>query len=133
MRLFLNLVPLSDKMYFGHMCTGRYLLMKVETIVSTDLSSIGNAPGHPVNWSRMVRICLFRELDVSHSLIRSIVILFERSFGNLHHLKLVILNFGLFPATWYAVGYIFLNVFVHSLPIVLPFYQTVGAGVALMS
>ena len=48
MRLFLNSVPLSDKMYLGHMCTGRYLFMNVETIVSADLSGIGYFSGHPV-------------------------------------------------------------------------------------
>ena len=53
MRLFLNSVPLSDKMYLRHMWTGRYLLMKVETIVLADLSSIGTASGHPVKWSIM--------------------------------------------------------------------------------
>ena len=56
MRLFLNSVPLSDKMYLGHMCTGRCLLMKVETIVSSDLSGIGNASGHPVKLSMMASI-----------------------------------------------------------------------------
>ena len=48
MRLFLNSVPLSDKMYHGHMCTGRYSLLNVETIVSADLSGMGNASSHPV-------------------------------------------------------------------------------------
>ena len=66
MTLFLNSVPLSDKMYWGHMCTGRYLLMKVETIVSADLSGVGKASGHPVKWSMMVMICLFPDVDVSH-------------------------------------------------------------------
>ena len=70
--MFLNSVPLSNKMYLGHMCTGRYLLMKVETLVSADLSGIGNASCHPVKWSMMVRICLFPDVDVSHSAIRSI-------------------------------------------------------------
>ena len=57
------------------MYTGRYLLMKVETIVSADLSGIGNASGHPVKWSIMVRMCLFPDVDVSHSVTRSIAIL----------------------------------------------------------
>ena len=48
MRLFLNSVPLSDRIYWGHMCTGKYSLINVATIVSTDLSGIGNASGHPV-------------------------------------------------------------------------------------
>ena len=34
MRLFLNSVPLSDKMYCGHTCTGKYLFINIETIVS---------------------------------------------------------------------------------------------------
>ena len=81
MRLFLNSVPLSDKMYFGHIWTGRYLLMKVETIVSADLSGIGNASGHPVKWSIMVRMCLFPDVDVSHSVTRSIAILLKGLLG----------------------------------------------------
>ena len=44
----MNSVPLSDKMYHGHMCTGRYSLINVATIVSADLSGIGNASGHLV-------------------------------------------------------------------------------------
>ena len=47
MRLFLNSVPLSDKIYWGHMCTGKYSLLNVATIVSVDLSGMGNASGHP--------------------------------------------------------------------------------------
>ena len=46
--MFLNSVPLSNKMYCGHMCTGKYSFMKVETIVSAALSGVGNASGHPV-------------------------------------------------------------------------------------
>ena len=34
-------------MYHGHMCTVKYSLINVETIVSTDLTGIGNASGHP--------------------------------------------------------------------------------------
>ena len=63
------------------MCTGRYLLMKVETIVSADLFGIGNASGHPVKWSMMVRICLFPDVDISHSVIRSIAILLKGLLG----------------------------------------------------
>ena len=61
MRLFLNSVPLSDRMYLGHICTGTYSLIKVATMVSADLSGIGNGSGHPVRWSiivRMLLICL---------------------------------------------------------------------------
>ena len=48
MRLFLNSVPISDRIYQGHMCTGKYSLINVATIVSADLSRMGNASGHPV-------------------------------------------------------------------------------------
>ena len=65
MRLFLNSVPLSDRMYLGHMCTGKYSLINVATIVSTDLSGIGNATGHPVKWSIIVRMCLLPDVEVS--------------------------------------------------------------------
>ena len=44
--------------------------MKVETIMSADLSGIENASGHPVKWSMMVRVCLFPDVNVSHSVIR---------------------------------------------------------------
>ena len=48
MRLFLNSVPLSDRIYQGHMCTGKYSLINVATIVSADLSGVENVSGHPV-------------------------------------------------------------------------------------
>ena len=63
------------------MYTGKYLLMKVETIVSADLSGLGNASGHSVKWSMMVRICLFPDVDVSHSVTRSIAILLNGLLG----------------------------------------------------
>ena len=80
-------------MYLGHMCTGRYSLMKVETIVSVDLSGIGNASGHPVKWSIMVRMCVFPDVDVSHSVTKSYYDFVEWPIGNLHHLKRVIFEF----------------------------------------
>ena len=55
--------------------------MKVDTIVSTDLSGIGNASGHPVRWSIIVRICLLPELDVLHSVTRSVAILSNGQSG----------------------------------------------------
>ena len=78
------------------MCVSRYLLMKVETIVSADLSSIGNASGQPDKWSMMVSICLFQDVEVSHSITRSIAILLKWSVRDLHHLKWIILNLGFF-------------------------------------
>ena len=45
--------------------------MKVDTIVLADLSGIGNASGHSVRWSIMVRICLLPEVEVSHSVTKS--------------------------------------------------------------
>ena len=68
-------------MYHGHMCTGRYSLINVETIVSVDLSGIGNASGHPVRWSIIVKMCLLHHIDVSHSVPRSIVILLNGLSG----------------------------------------------------
>ena len=75
MRLFLNSVPLSNKMYHWHMCTGKYSFMKVETIVSAVLSGMGNTSGHPVRWSIIVKMCLFPDVDVSPSVMRLIAIL----------------------------------------------------------
>ena len=37
--------------------------MKVETIVTADLSTMGKASGQPVRWSVIVRMCLFSEFD----------------------------------------------------------------------
>ena len=48
MRLFLNSMLLSDRMYLGHMWTGKYWLIRVVTMVSADLSGMGKASGHPV-------------------------------------------------------------------------------------
>ena len=75
MRLFLNSVPLSDRMYQGHMCTGKYSLMNVATIVSADLSGIGNASGHPVKWSVIVRMCLLPDVEVLQSVTKLMAIL----------------------------------------------------------
>ena len=74
-QLFLNSVPLSDSIYLGHMWTGRYWLMTVDIIVSADLAGIQKASGHPERWWIMVRIYLFPELEVSHSVMRSVAIL----------------------------------------------------------
>ena len=75
MRLFLNSVPLSDRMYWGHMCTGKYPLMNVATIVSADLSGIGNASGHAVKLSIIVRICLLADVEVFQLVTKSMAIL----------------------------------------------------------
>ena len=68
-------------MYCGHMCSGKYSFINVETIVSVDLSGIGNAPGHPVRWSIIVKMCLLPDVDISHSVMRSIAILSNHLSG----------------------------------------------------
>ena len=75
MRLFLNSVLISDRMYLGHMCTGKYSLINVATMVSADLSGIGNASGHPVRWSIIVRMCLLPDVEVSQLVTKSMAIL----------------------------------------------------------
>ena len=55
--------------------------MNVDTIVSADLSGMGKASGHPVRWSMMVRICLLPEVEVSHSVIKSLAILLNGHSG----------------------------------------------------
>ena len=70
MMLFLHSIPLSDKMYNGHMCTGKYSFINVETIVPTVLSGIGNASGNPVRWSIMFKMCLLPDVYASHSVMR---------------------------------------------------------------
>ena len=75
MRLFLNSVPLSDRIYLGHMCTGKYSMINVATMVSTDLSGIGNASGHPVRWTIIVRMCLLPDAEVSQLVTKLMAIL----------------------------------------------------------
>ena len=70
----------------GHMCTGKYSLIIVETIVSADLSGIGNTSGHPVRWSTIVNMCLLPDVGVSHTVTRSIAILSKWSIWYFHHL-----------------------------------------------
>ena len=81
MKLFVNSIPLSHKMYHGHICTGKYSFINVETIVSTVLSGIGNAYGHPVRWSIIIKMCLLPNVDVLHSVMRSITILLNGLSG----------------------------------------------------
>ena len=57
------------------MCTGKYLLKRVVTMVSTDLSGIGNASGHLVRWSIIVRMCLLPDVGVLQLVTRSMAIL----------------------------------------------------------
>ena len=57
------------------MCTGKYSFINVETIVSAVLSGIENTSGHPVRWSIIVKMCLLPDVDVSHSVMRSIAFL----------------------------------------------------------
>ena len=47
------------------MCTGKYLLINVETMVS----------GHPIRWSMIVNMCILPDVDVSHLVTRSVAIL----------------------------------------------------------
>ena len=49
--------------------------MNVDTMVSADLTGMGKASGHPVRRSIMVRMCLLPELEVPHSVTKSIAIL----------------------------------------------------------
>ena len=44
-------------------------------MVLADLSGIGKASGHPVRWSIIVRMCLLPDVDISHSITKSMVIL----------------------------------------------------------
>ena len=75
MRLFLNSVPLSDRMYWGHMCTGKYSLMNVATTVSANLSGIGKASSHPVKWPTIVRMYLLPDVEVLQLVTKSMAIL----------------------------------------------------------
>ena len=55
--------------------------MKVDTIVSADLSGIGKASGHPVRWSIIVRMYVLPDVDVSHSVTKLMVILWNGLSG----------------------------------------------------
>ena len=55
--------------------------MNVETIVSTVLLGIGYASGHPVRWSITVKMSLFPDVDVLHSVMRSIASLSNGQSG----------------------------------------------------
>ena len=44
-------------------------------MVSTYLSSIRKTSGHPMRWSVIVSMCLLPDLDVSHSVTKSMVLL----------------------------------------------------------
>ena len=57
------------------MWTGKYWLMKVKTIVSVDSSGIRKASGQPLRLSIIVSMCLLPELEVLHSMTRSMAIL----------------------------------------------------------
>ena len=62
-------------------CTGKYSFINVETIVSAVVSGIQNASGHPVRWSIIVKMYLLPDVDVSHSVMRSIAILSNGLYG----------------------------------------------------
>ena len=109
-------------MYHGHMCTGKYSLMYAATIVSADLSGMGNASGHPVRWSIIVNMCLLPDVDVSHSVTRSTAIFIKQSIWYFCHLQRVVLNFGFFSLAKYAVHNVLPNVLIHPFPIILSLY-----------
>ena len=89
--------------------------------MSADLLGMGNASGQPVRWSMMVKMCLFPEVDVSHSVTRLIAILFNGLSGISVICKGYCSTFA-FSHLQSAVCNIFSNVFIHSFPIILPFY-----------
>ena len=107
------------------MCTGKYSLINVETIVSADLSGIGNASGHPVRWSIMVKMCLLPEVNVSHSVMRSIVILLNGLSGIsvIMQVKGNVQIHG-FLSSWQSTQFAmyFLMSYIHSFPVILSFY-----------
>ena len=75
MRQFLNSMPLSDRIYLGHMCTGKYSLIKEATMVSAVLSGSRNASGHHVRWSIIVRMCLLPDVEVLQLVTKLMAIL----------------------------------------------------------
>ena len=78
-------------------------------------------------------MCLFPGLEVSHSVTRSMAILSNGSVWSLCHLKSVGLDFGFFSAAECAVGDVLPDVFIHTLPVILVLYKTVGVSVSLVA
>ena len=56
-------------------------MMNMDTRVSADLSGMGKASGHPLRWLMMVKICLLPELEVLHSVTKSMAILSKGHSG----------------------------------------------------
>ena len=90
--------------------------MDVETIVSSVLSGIGYASGHPVRWSIMIKMFLFPDVDVSHSVMRLIAILSNGQSGISVICRKVMLNLGFLPAAKCAICNIF------SISLFIPFH-----------
>ena len=57
------------------MCTGKYPLINLATIVSADLSGMGNASGYPVKKSMIVRMWLLPDDEVLQLVTKSMAIL----------------------------------------------------------
>ena len=50
-------------------------------MVSTDLSSIGKASGHPVRWSLIMKMSILPDVDISHSITKLMAILLNGLSG----------------------------------------------------
>ena len=83
---------------------------------------MGNASGLPVRWSIIVKMCLFPDVDVLHSVTRLIVILSNGLSGFLSFAK-GNAKFGLLPVAKCAICNIFSNILVHTFPVILPFIR----------
>ena len=101
--------------------------MKVETIVSADLSSIGKTSGQPI----IVRMCLFPELEVSHSVNRSMAI-FDWFVWNLSY-EVGRPGLWLFPSSRECSWQCIPDVLIHTLPVILAFYKTVSVSGTLVA
>ena len=80
----------------------------------------------------MVRICLLPEVDVSHSVTKSMAIL-SNGHSSISHLQGVRLNLGFFSVAYCTVSYIFPDVLIHAFPVVLMFYEAVCMSPTLVT
>ena len=97
-------------------------------MVSTDLSGIGKASSHPV----MVRICLLPEVEVSHSVAKSMAIL-SKGHSGISIICRDNIEPWLFPVAQHTVSYVFPDILIHAFPVVLMFYSTVCMSSSLVT
>ena len=93
--------------------------MIMQTIVSAFLFGIGKASGHPVKWSTMVRIYWFPDLETFWSVTKSMAILPKGQSCLSIICDGYICIFWIFLLAKGTMSNVFLDVLVHSIPVIL--------------